>query len=96
MMDRDTLILSDKHAQKTVLELFYTTNLNLGQTERVVYSFWNWLGDVGGFFGVIWALGSYTSLIVSKYTLAHLLTNGFLKTKFDIRLVDLMPCRNKI
>jgi len=95
MMDRETLILSDKHAQKTVLELFYTTNLNLGQTERVVYSFWNWLGDVGGFFGVIWAFGSYMSLIVSKYTLAHLLTNGVFKTKFDIKMGDLMPCRNK-
>ena len=87
--------MSDKHAQKIVFEQFYITNLNLGQTERVVYSFWNWLGDVGGFFGVIWAFGYYTSLIVSKYTLAHLLTNKVFKSKFDIKLGDLTPCRNK-
>jgi len=50
---------------------------------------------VGGFFSVIWAFGFYTCIIVSKYSLAHALTNGVFKTKSSIKLGDFVPCSKK-
>ena len=50
---------------------------------------------MGGFFSVIWAFGFYICLLVSKHSLAQSLTNGVFKTKFNIKLGDLLPCNNK-
>ena len=47
----------------TRLNFSYSMNLNAKVISRSVYTFWTVLGEVGGFFGVLFNLAAYASAI---------------------------------
>jgi hypothetical protein len=67
-------------------------NLDRGEYNRTIYSLFNFFGDVGGFFSVVWGFGFYLCLGVSVNTLNYQLLTTVYKTAFKFNLRDFSPC----
>ena len=57
-------------------------NLNANKVSRSVYNFWNVIGDVGGFYGVlVSACASIISVLTYQKSTNHISTQLFLAQK---------------
>ena len=61
------------------LAISYEMELNKESIERTVYTFLDWLGDVGGLMGILFDIGGFFLIFVTGNGLNYLLLSSLFK-----------------
>ena len=75
----DTEAIMDNDAKTNILNIRFKHSLDTQINERTIYSSLNWIGDVGGFMGVILSIGGYFMKYFSTNFLLNYLYNSVYK-----------------
>jgi hypothetical protein len=70
--------MMDADAKNNIFSIQFRHSLDTQINERTIYSSLNWIGDVGGFMGVIFSIGGY----VMKYFSTNFLLNYLYNTVY--------------
>ena len=64
---------------KVHLAISYEMELNKESIDRTVYTFLDWLGDVGGLMGILFDIGGFCLIFVTGNGLNYLLLSSLFK-----------------